>query len=59
MKQVHLRIDDELYNEINTCSSAIEQTMQDCIREAVAYYITDMKRKQRERSEERRVGKEC
>lgn len=48
MKQVHLRIDDELYNEINTCSSAIEQTMQDCIREAVAYYITDMKRKQRE-----------
>lgn len=48
MKQVHLRIDDELYNEINTYSSAIEQTMQDCIREAVAYYITDMKRKQRE-----------
>ena len=48
MKQVHLRIDDELYNEINTYSSAIEQTMQDCIREAVAFYITDMKRKQRE-----------
>ncbi|MEY8326452.1 DNA (cytosine-5-)-methyltransferase [Lachnospiraceae bacterium 54-11] len=48
MKQVHLRIDDELYNEINAYSSAIEQTMQDCIREAVAYYITDMKRKQRE-----------
>ena len=48
MKQVHLRIDDELYNEINTYSSAIEQTMQDCIREAVAYYISDMKRKQRE-----------
>ncbi len=48
MKQVHLRIDDELYNEINTYSSAIEQTMQDCRREAVAYYITDMKRKQRE-----------
>lgn len=48
MKQVHLRIDDELYNEINTYSSPIEQTMQDCIREAVAYYITDMKRKQRE-----------
>ncbi len=48
MKQVHLRIDDELYNEINTYSSAIEQTMQDCIREAVAYYITDMKRKQNE-----------
>ncbi len=46
MKQVHLRIDDELYNEINAYSLTADQTMQDCIREAVACYITDMKRKQ-------------
>ena len=48
MKQVHLRVDDELYNELNTYSVMMEQTMQDCVREAVAYYVTDMRRKQRE-----------
>lgn len=48
MKQVHLRIDDELYNELNTYSLMTEQTMQDCVREAVAYYITDMRKKQQE-----------
>ena len=46
MKQVHLRIDDELYNELNTYSTMTDQTMQDCVREAVAYYVTDMRRKQ-------------
>lgn len=46
MKQMHLRIDDELYNELNMCSAITEQTMQDCVREAVAYYVTDMRRKQ-------------
>lgn len=48
MKQVHLRVDDELYNELNAYSMMMEQTMQDCVREAVAYYVTDMRRKQRE-----------
>ena len=48
MKQVHLRVDDELYNELNAYSVMTEQTMQDCVREAVAYYVTDMRRKQRE-----------
>lgn len=48
MKQVHLRVDDELYNELNAYSFLTEQTMQDCVREAVAYYITDMKKKQQE-----------
>lgn len=48
MKQVHLRVDDELYNELNAYSVMMEQTMQDCVREAVAYYVTDMRRKQRE-----------
>lgn len=46
MKQMHLRIDDELYNELNMCSAITEQTMQDCVREAVACYVTDMRRKQ-------------
>lgn len=46
MKQVHLRVDDELYNELNAYSVMMEQTMQDCVREAVAYYVTDMRRKQ-------------
>ncbi len=48
MKQVHLRVDDELYNELNAYSAITEQTMQDCVREAVAYYVTDMRRKQRQ-----------
>lgn len=46
MKQVHLRIDDELYNELSTYSTITDQTMQDCVREAVAYYITDMRKRQ-------------
>ncbi len=48
MKQVHLRVDDELYNELNAYSAMTEQTLQDCVREAVAYYVTDMRRRQQE-----------
>ena len=47
MKQIHLRVDDELYNELNTYSAQTEQNMQDCIREAVAYYVSDIKKKQK------------
>lgn len=47
MKQVHLRVDDELYNELNACSTMSEQTMQDCVREAVAYYVSDLKKKKK------------
>ena len=46
MKQMHLRVDDALYEELNTYSVETEQSMQACVREAVAYYITDMKKKQ-------------
>lgn len=46
MKQMHLRVDDALYEELNTYSVEIEQSMQACVREAVAYYITDKKKKQ-------------
>ena len=45
MKQVHFRVDDELYNELNAYSLMAEQTMQDCVREAVAYYVTDIRKK--------------
>lgn len=48
MKQVHLRVDDELYNELNAYSAVTEQTMQDCVREAVASYVSGIKRKKRE-----------
>lgn len=45
MKQVHLRVDDSLYNELNNYSTMTEQTMQDCVREAVACYVSDIKKK--------------
>lgn len=47
MKQVHIRVEDELYDQLSAYSSQSEQSMQDCVREAVAYYVTDMRRKQR------------
>lgn len=52
MKQVHLRIDDELYSELNNYSVMAEQTMQDCVREAVAYYVTDMRKKKKDVTDE-------
>lgn len=51
MKQVHIRVDDQLYEELNAYSMQTEQSMQDCVREAVAYYVTDMRRKQRNTSD--------
>ncbi|RHQ16985.1 DNA (cytosine-5-)-methyltransferase [Lachnospiraceae bacterium AM48-27BH] len=48
MKQVHIRVEDELYEELNAYSLQSEQSMQDCVREAVAYYVTDMIRKQKD-----------
>lgn len=50
MKQVHIRVEDELYEELNAYSIQNEQSMQDCVREAVAYYVTDIKRKQKDTS---------
>ncbi len=46
MKQIHLRVDDVLYEQINSYSEVSEQSMQDCVREAVAYYITEKNKKQ-------------
>ncbi|WP_306480258.1 DNA (cytosine-5-)-methyltransferase [Mediterraneibacter sp.] len=48
MKQVHIRVEDELYEELNAYSLQSEQSMQDCVREAVAYYVTGMRRKQKD-----------
>lgn len=45
MKQVHLRVDDSLYDELNTYSTMKEQTMQDCVREAVAHYVSGIRKK--------------
>lgn len=47
MKQVHIRVDDELYDELSAYSQQSEQTMQDCVREAVAAYMTDVRRKKK------------
>ena len=45
MRQVHIRVDDELYSELNSYSEKNELSMQDCVREAVAYYMSDVKKK--------------
>ncbi len=45
MKQVHIRVDDNLYNELNSYSVNSDLSMQDCVREAVAYYMSDVKKK--------------
>lgn len=48
MKQMHLRVDDVLYEKLNSYSLESDQSIQECVREAVAYYITDKKKKQNE-----------
>ena len=45
MKQLHVRLDDELYMDLAKYSDKNELSLQDCLREAVAYYITNMKKK--------------
>lgn len=49
MKQIHLRVDDYLFEELNLFSKETDQSVQECVREAVAYYITDKKKKQKDR----------
>ena len=34
MRQIHIRVDDELYNELTSYSTKNELSMQDCVREA-------------------------
>ena len=50
MKQVHLRIDDSLYEELLAYSLSAEQTVQEYMREILAAYMTDKKRALRKQS---------
>lgn len=43
MKQLHIRVEDELYNNLNSYSTKNEQSIQDFVREAIAYYMSNMK----------------
>lgn len=45
MKQMHLRLEDNLYAELAKYSADIEQSIQDCVREAIAYYISGVNKK--------------
>lgn len=45
MKQIHLRVEDELYEKLAAYSSEHEQSLQDCVREAVAYYMSETYKK--------------
>lgn len=54
MRQVHIRVDDELYNELNSYSEKNELSMQDCVREAVAYYMSDVKKKKKNTGKEKK-----
>ena len=38
MRQVHIRVDDELYNELNSYSEKNELSMQDCVRSSSILY---------------------
>lgn len=44
MKQIHVRMDEELYKELNDYSANANLSVQDCVREAVASYVTDIKK---------------
>jgi len=45
VKQIHVRMDEELYKELNDYSANANLSVQDCVREAVASYVTDIKKK--------------
>lgn len=45
MKQIHLRVDDDMYEKLTTYSEENERSLQDCVREAVAYYMSDTYKK--------------
>lgn len=45
MKQIHLRVEDELYEKLAAYSGEHEQSLQDCVREAVAYYMSETYKK--------------
>ncbi|RGI73865.1 DNA (cytosine-5-)-methyltransferase, partial [Anaerobutyricum hallii] len=42
---LHIRVEDELYNNLNSYSTRNEQSIQDCVREAIAYYMSNMRKR--------------
>ena len=45
MKQLHVRLDDDLYNKLNIYSEDKNESLQNCVREAIALYVTDARKK--------------
>ena len=45
MKQIHVRIEEELYDELSRYSFVANQTKQASVREAIGYYLTEMRKK--------------
>lgn len=45
MKQLHLRLDDDLYDKLNLCSEDRNESLQNCVREAIALYVTGARKK--------------
>ena len=45
MKQLHVRLDDDLYNKLNLYSEDKNESLQNCVREAIALYVTDARKK--------------
>lgn len=48
MKQLHFRIDDALYDRLSSYIDSHNNSMQDCIREAVISYISESNRPERQ-----------
>lgn len=44
MKQMHLRFEDTIYEEMISCANESDQTLQNMVKEAVVYYMSDKKR---------------
>lgn len=48
VKQIHIRVDNDLYKDLADCADIMNQTVPAFVREAVACYIRDLKRNKRE-----------
>ena len=48
MKQVHFRLDDSLYCLVDTYLEETNQSLQDCMREALIFYVSSARKKARQ-----------
>lgn len=46
MKQIHVRVDNVIYDELTEYSQTGDLSMQDCVREALSHYVADIRKKQ-------------